>query len=185
MMSTVIPMPVSLPAAHTRCRSHRSIAGTVSETLISEDEAHPLVPISDEPPSKLRRRIKAYKINSDDESDGSFSVEDEYQMEEYPIVGDDDSSFMGDGTWANDCEEEEPVKRVYLGPISWIAMQVLPRYSGQPSTSQSLSRIERCVDCFSPYRQMFDATTDEEFRSVLENMKAEWAWVTNIVSVST
>jgi len=36
------------------------------------------------------------------------------------------------------------------------------------------------VDCFSPYQRMFDATTDHEFQTVLENMKAEWAWGTNI-----
>jgi len=162
---------------------YSNASGLMSETVISEDETHPLVPISDEPPSNYlrRRRIKAYKINSDDDSDGSFSVEDEYQMEEYPIIDDDDSSFLDNGTWDGESQEfDELTKRVHLGPISWIAMQVLPRYIDQPSASQSLSRIERFVDCFSPYRQMFDATTDDEFKMVLENLKAEWAWVTNI-----
>lgn len=154
-----------------------------SETLASDDETHASIPIIEEPPNQLRRRrVRGYKIDSGEESDVSFSIEEEYPPEQYPYE-DDDSSFLDSVTWENPMEDEEE-RRVYLGPISWIATQVLPRYANQSDdATQPLSKIEAFVNMFSPYKQMVDATTDDDFLNVLDQVRGEWRWALNVLLV--
>lgn len=81
-------------------------------------------------------------------------------------------------------DEEETARVVHLGPISWIATQVLPRYADQPDdATQPLSRLEVFVNWFSPYQQMVEATTDDEYLDVLDQVRSEWRWSMNILLV--
>ena len=86
--------------------------------------------ISDhEPVSQLRkrrtRRVRGYCLDTDE---SVLSMTDE----EPPLYEEDDSTFCdeqpSEGTWVE--EEEEEITVIQMGPVSWIAAQILPRYLG-------------------------------------------------------
>ena len=154
-------------------------AGRISETLTSDaddyDELrhHSVSPVLDGQPNQLRRRrLRAYKIDSDNTDEDS--IDDEYPYEN------EDCSRLDDRTW-DDHEDEAIVVR--MDTMSWIGFQLLPRYANQVSVPSSLWRIEAFVNRFSPYQEMVDATSDDEYQDILDRLKIEWRWGMNIVSV--
>jgi hypothetical protein len=155
-----------------------------SETLISDESRphSPVISILDNPTNQLRkRRVRPYRINSDDSSsDGS--AEDEYPNE-YPYENED--FCLLDNRTLNDCgdADEDNVKVIQMGTMSWIAFQFLPRFTDQVNAPQSLSAIEALLIRFSPYQEMLDAVSDDEYQCILDGLKTEWRWGMNIVSL--
>ena len=134
-----------------------------------------------EPVSQLRRRrtrrIKAYCLDTDE---SAFSMTDEEPL----IYEEEDSTFCDDrpseGTWVE--EEEEEVAVIRIGPVSWIAAQILPRYHDQEVTQNiELNVFEDAVNRVSPYAELRDATCDADFQKILDSVRGEWRWGMNIV----
>ena len=138
--------------------------------------------ISDhEPVSQLRqrrtRRVRGYCLDTDE---SVLSMTDE----EPPLYEEDDSTFCDDqpseGTWVE--EEEEEITVIQMGPVSWIAAQILPRYLGQESTvNAELNIFEDLVNRVSPYAELRNAACDDDFQKILDTVRGEWRWGMNIV----
>lgn len=137
-----------------------------------------------EPVSQLRKRrprkIKGYRLDTD-ESD--YSMTDE----ETPVCEEDDSTFFDDRpsetTWVE--EEEEEIMVVRMGPASWIAAQILPRFHDQETiVNVPLNVFEDAINRVSPYAELRNATCDADFQKVLEQVRFEWRWGMNIVRSS-
>ena len=138
--------------------------------------------ISDrEPVSQLRqrrmRRVTGYCLDTD-ESVASMTDE------EPPVYEEDDSTFCDDqpseGTWVE--EEVEEITVISMGPVSWIAAQILPRYQDQESTATvELNAAEAAVNRVSPYAELRNAACDADFQKVLDQVRSEWRWGMNIV----
>jgi len=152
----------------TMPESHMSY---ISEHEISEHE----------PVSQLRqrrtRRIKAYCLDTDE---STLSLTDEEPL----IYEEDDSTFCDDrpseGTWVEEEEEETAVIR--MGPVWWIAAQILPRYHNQEVTANvELNVFEDVVNRVSPYAELKNAVCDADFQKVLDSVRGEWRWGMNIV----
>jgi len=135
-----------------------------------------------EPVSQLRqrrtRRVKGYCLDTD-ESDLSMTDE------EPPIYEEDDSTFCDDrpseGTWVEE-EEEEEVTVIKMGPVSWIAAQILPRFHDQETTvNVELNAFESAINRVSPYAELRSATCDADFQKILDTVRSEWRWGMNIV----
>ena len=135
-----------------------------------------------EPVSQLRqrrtRRVKGYCLDTDD---SGLSMTDE----EPPIYEEDDSTFCDDrpseGTWAEE-EEVEEITVINMGPVSWIAAQILPRFHDQETTANvELNAFEAAINRVSPYAELRNAACDADFQKVLDNVRSEWRWGMNIV----
>ena len=134
-----------------------------------------------EPVSRLRqrrkRRIKAYCLDTDE---SVLSMTDE----EPPVYEDEDSTFCDDrpseGTWVE--EEEEEMMVIRMGPMSWIAAQILPRYHDQEATvNVELNVFENAINRVSPYAELSNAACDADFQKILNEVRSEWRWGMNIV----
>ena len=136
-----------------------------------------------EPVSQLRHRrprVKGYSLDTD-ESD--FSLTDE----ETPVCEEDDSTFCDDRpsetTWVE--EEEEEMMVVRMGPVSWFAAQVLPRFHDQETTvAVPLNVFEDAINRVSSYAELKDAVSEADFQRVLDQVRGEWRWGMNIVRSS-
>lgn len=137
-----------------------------------------------EPVSQLRqrqtRRIKGYCIDTDE---SVLSVTDE----ETPVFEEDDSTYCDDrpspseGTWVEEEEEERILVR--MGPVSWIAAQILPRFHDQqPIMVVQLNVFEDAINRVSPYAELKGAACDADFQRVLDGVRSEWRWGMNLVS---
>ena len=134
-----------------------------------------------EPVSQLRqrqtRRVKGYCLDTDE---SVLSMTDE----EPPIYQEDDSTFCGDqpseGTWVGEVEEEITV--INMGPMSWIAAQILPSYHGQEVlVNVKLNMFEDAINRVSPYAELREAACDADFQKILNEVRSEWRWGMNIV----
>ena len=133
-----------------------------------------------EPVSQLRQRrprTRGYCIDTDE---SVLSVTDE----ETPVCGEDDSTYCDDHpsevTWIE--EEEEEITVVSMGPVSWIAAQVLPRFHNQEATVDlPLNVFENAINRVSQYAELKNAVCDADFQSVLDQVRSEWRWGMNIV----
>jgi hypothetical protein len=155
---------------------------TMPESYISHFSEHEM---SDhEPVSQLRqrrRRVKGYCLDTDE---SVLSMSDE----EPPIYEEDDSTFCDDrpseGTWVE--EEEEEIEVIRMGPVSWIAAQILPRYHDQAVTvNVELNAFEDAINRVSPYAELRNAACDADFQKVLDTVRNEWRWGMNIVRSRT
>lgn len=147
----------------------------LSENEISEHE----------PVSELRqrrpRRIKGYHVDTDE---SALSMTDEE-----PTVGEgDDSTFCDDRpsevTWVEEEEEEEAeeIMVIKMGPVSWIAAQILPRFHDQEAIAKvPLNVFEGAIDRVSPYAELRNAACDHDFQKILDQVRTEWRWGMNIV----
>lgn len=103
--------------------------------------------------------------------------------EETHVYEEDDSTFCDDRpselTWT---EEEEEVMVVTMGPVSWIAAQILPRFHDQQATVDvPLNVFEAAINRVSPYLELKNATCDADFQRVLDQVRNEWRWGMNFV----
>ena len=133
-----------------------------------------------EPISQLRqrrtRKIKGYCLDTDE---SVLSMTDE----EPPTYEEDDSTFCDDrpseGSWV---EEEQDITVIRMGPVSWIAAQILPRYQSQEVTENvELNMFEATINRVSPYAELRNAVCDADFQNVLDQVRGEWRWGMNIV----
>lgn len=104
--------------------------------------------------------------------------------EEPPFCEEDDSTFCDDRpsevTWAE--EEEEEMMVVRMGPVSWVAAQILPRFHDQePTASVPLNFFEDAINRVSPYAELRNAACDADFQRTLDQVRGEWRWGMNIV----
>lgn len=156
---------------------------TMPESHISHMSEHE---ISDhEPVSQLRqrrtKRVRGYCLDTDE---SVLSMTDE----EPPIYEEDDCTFCDDrpseGTWVEEGEEEEVEEMtvIRLGPVSWIAAQILPRFHDQEATvNVELNVFEDAINRVSPYAELRNAACDADFQKVLDTVRGEWRWGMNIV----
>ena len=155
---------------------------SMPESYMSHASEHE---ISDhEPISQLRqrrtKRVKGYCIDTDE---SVLSMTDE----EPPVYEEDDSTFCGDrpseGTWVEEEEEEEEeIMVIRMGPVSWIAAQILPRFHDQEATVDvELNAFESAINRVSPYAELRNAACDADFQKVLDTVRSEWRWGMNIV----
>jgi len=105
--------------------------------------------------------------------------------EEPPIYEEDDSTFCDDrpseGTWVEE-EEEEEVTVIRMGPVSWIAAQILPRFHGQEAmVDAELNVFEHAINRVSPYGELRNAACDADFQKILDQVRGEWRWGMNIL----
>jgi len=138
-----------------------------------------------EPVSQIRqrrtRRVKGYCLDTDD---SGLSMTDEE-----PPIYEDDSTFCDDrpseGTWVEEEEEEEEEEEVMvieMGPVSWIAAQILPRFHDQETTvNVELNPFEAAINRVSPYAELRNAACDADFQKILDTVRSEWRWGMNIV----
>ena len=163
--------------------SHKILTSILDDTMPESQMSHLSEhEISDhEPVSQLRqrrtRRVKGYCLDTD-ESDLSMTDE------EPPIYEEDDSTFCDDrpseGTWVE--EEEEEITVIRMGPVSWIAAQILPRFHDQEVMANvELNAFESAINRVSPYAEMRNAVCDSDFQKVLDTVRSEWRWGMNIV----
>lgn len=152
----------------------------MSESHASHLSEHEI--LEDGPVSQLRRRqprIKGYSLDTDE---SALSATDE----ETPVYEEDDSTFddqPSESTWVE--EEEEEITVVEMGPVSWIAAQILPRFHNQePITHVPLNVFEDAINRVSPYAELTNAACDADFQRVLDQVRAEWRWGMNIVRQS-
>lgn len=104
--------------------------------------------------------------------------------EEPPVYEEDDSTFYDDRpsevTWVEGEEDEIMVVRV--GPVSWIAAQILPRFHDQEAILDTpLNVFEDAINRVSPYAELKNAACDTDFQQVLDQIRGEWRWGMNIV----
>jgi hypothetical protein len=104
--------------------------------------------------------------------------------EETPVCEEDDSTFCdvspSETTWVT--EEEEEIRAVIVGPISWFAAQVLPRFHDQETiVAVPLNTFEDIINRVSPYAELKGAVCDADFQRVLDQVRTEWRWGMNIV----
>ena len=126
---------------------------------------------------RRKRRIKAYCLDTDE---SALSMTDE----EPPVYVEDDSTFCDDrpseGTWVE--EEEEETRVIRVGPMSWVAAQILPQYHDQEATpTVELNMFEDAVNRVSPYAELTNAACDADFQKILNDVRSEWRWGMNIV----
>ena len=126
---------------------------------------------------RRKRRIKAYRLDTDE---SALSMTDE----EPPVYEEDDSTFCDDrpseGTWVE--EEEEELRVIKMGLVSWIAAQILPQYHDQEATpTVELNMFENAINRVSPYAELTNATCDADFQKILNDVRSEWRWGMNIV----
>ncbi|KAF9646266.1 hypothetical protein BDM02DRAFT_3271100 [Thelephora ganbajun] len=158
---------------------HSSGYDTIPESHLSHFSEHEIS--EREPVSQLRqrrkRKIKAYCIDTDE---SVLSTTDE----ELSIYGEEDSTFCDDrpseGTWVE--EEEEEITVIRMGPVSWVAGQVLPRFHDQEVTvNVELNVFEDAINRVSPYAELKNAVCDADFQKVLDGVRSEWRWGMNIL----
>lgn len=133
-----------------------------------------------EPVSQLRQRrpkTRGYCIDTDE------SVLSETD-EETPVCAEDDSTYCDDQpsevTWVE--EEEEEITVVSMGPVSWIAAQILPRFHSQEATVDlPLNVFEAAINRVSQYAELKNAVCDDDFQKVLDQVRNEWRWGMNIL----
>ena len=172
--------PESFPTAFFSCTILTpALDDTMPESYISHISEHEIS--EHEPVSQLRRRrtkrIKAYCLDSD-ESTLSMTDEEPVAYEEEDSTSCDDRP--SEGTWVE--EEEEEMMVIKVGPVSWIAAQILPRYHGQEATvNVELNVFEDAVNRVSPYAELRNAACDADFQKILDNVRSEWRWGMNIV----
>jgi hypothetical protein len=65
---------------------------------------------------------------------------------------------------------------------SWLVASLLPRYVDQVSIESTMSVAESTVSRFSIYRELRDASLDEDFEKVRKAMMTEWTYVGGCVS---
>jgi hypothetical protein len=132
-----------------------------------------------QPVSQLRQRrprVKGYSLDTD-ESDLSMTDE------ETPVCEEDDSTFCdvspSETTWV---AEEEEIRPVIMGSVSWFAAQVLPRFHDQEAiVAVPLNMFEDVINRVSPYAELKGAVCDADFQRVLDQVRTEWRWGMNIV----
>ena len=143
---------------------------------LSEQELSDHAPVS-QLRQRRTKRVKGYCLDTDD---SGLSMTDE----EPPIYEEDDSTYCDDrpseGTWVE--EEEEEVTVIEMGPVSWIAAQILPRFHDQETTvNVELNAFEAAVNRVSPYAELRNAACDADFQKILDTVRSEWRWGMNIV----
>jgi len=159
---------------------HLSGYDTMPESHISHMSEHELS--EHESVSQLRqrrtRRIKGYCIDTDE---SVLSMTDE----ELPVYEEEDDSTSCDdrpseGTWVE--EEEEDITVIRMGPVSWIAAQILPRYHDQEGEVDAQFNIfEDAINRVAPYAELRNAACDADFQKVLDQVRGEWRWGMNIL----
>ena len=180
----VISADVSLTHSRPLFPSRPNLISALDDTMPESHMSHMSEQdLSDhEPISQLRqrrtRRVKGYCLDTDD---SGLSMTDE----EPPIYEEDDSTYCDDrpseGTWVEEVEEEE-VMVIDMGPVSWIAAQILPRFHDQETTANvELNAFEAAINRVSPYAELRNAACDDDFQKILDTVRSEWRWGMNIV----
>ena len=71
---------------------------------------------------------------------------------------------------------------VGIGPVSWVAAQILPQYLDQEATpTVELNMFEDAVNRVSPYTKLMSAACDADFQQILNDVRSEWRWGVGIV----
>jgi len=155
--------------SHT-CSSDSSDTLTSPSTPTSTDFDLPEVPPIEQ--QKLRkRRIRGYSVDPDNEDmDEECSIEDD--LDDYCFIEEDTLLEPGDLDCADGVIEIPPKS---IGP--WLVASLLPRYADQISVDSTMSIAESTVSRFSIYRELRDASLDEDFQKILKTMMTEWTFV--------
>jgi len=151
------------------CPSESSDTLTTPSTPTSIDFGQPEVPCPEQQQKLRRRRVRGYSVNPDHEDmDDELSIEDDFDTFPYS----EDHTLLDHSTEL-DCADN--VSSVSMG--SWLVASLLPRYADQTSMESTMSVAESTVSRFSIYRELRDASLDENFEKVLAAMMTEWTYV--------
>jgi len=115
-------------------------------------------------------------VDPDNEDmDEECSIEDD--LGDYCFIEEDTLLEPGDLDCADGVIEIPPKS---IGP--WLVASLLPRYADQISVDSTMSIAESTVSRFSIYRELRDASLDEDFQKILKTMMTEWTFVGACVS---
>ncbi|KDR68662.1 hypothetical protein GALMADRAFT_230988 [Galerina marginata CBS 339.88] len=149
-----------------------------------------IITLDDVPPpaqSTIRRRIKGYAVNSDDDmcsTDGG-----EYIPDDRPLQ--DDNSYTN--TCVDDDDDEYSKALVYrlgssgevisLSPREdedgWLAFSPLPLplYTEKLTVPRDLTRAERVLASMTMYAELAAAETEDDFEPVFRRLQHEWTFI--------
>ncbi|KIM77105.1 hypothetical protein PILCRDRAFT_77105, partial [Piloderma croceum F 1598] len=156
--------------------SHTSNTLTSPCTPTSTDFDLPEVPGPVEQQKLRRRRVRGYSVDPDNED-----MDDECSIEDDP----DDYCFVEEDTLLEPADLDCADGVIGIPPKSigpWLVASLLPRYVDQISVESTMSAAESTVSRFSIYRELRDASLDEDFEKVLKTMMTEWTFVGACVS---
>jgi hypothetical protein len=123
-----------------------------------------------------RRRVRGYSVDPDNEDmDEECSIEDDF--DNYCIDEEDTLLEPADLDCADGVIEIPPRS---IG--QWLVTSLLPSHVDQISVESTMSVAESTVSRFSIYRELRDASLDEDFEKVLKTMMTEWTFVGACVS---
>jgi len=142
---------------------------TPTDTVFSQPEISG--PLEDQTP---RRRVRSYSVDPNNEDlDEECSIEDDFDfVEEDRLLEKPLDLDCADGA----------IKVPYIPIGSWLVASLLSRYVDQVSVESTMSVAKSTVSRFSIYRELRDASLDEDFEKVLAEMM-EWTYVGACVSM--
>jgi hypothetical protein len=108
-------------------------------------------------------------------------MDDECSIEDDP----DDYCFVEEDTLLEPADLDCAEGVIGIPPISigpWLVASLLPRHVDQISVESTMSVAESTVSRFSIYRELRDASLDEDFEKILKTMMTEWTFVGACVS---
>jgi len=73
-------------------------------------------------------------------------------------------------------EGEEETTVIRMGPVSWVAVQILPYYYGERGTANAEPTSEDTIDRVTPYAGLGNAVWDADFRKTLDEDLSGWQW---------
>jgi len=159
--------PILIDSLITDCADTLSSPSTATGTDFDPSDVSS--PIKEGKPK--RRRIRGYSVDPDNED-----MDDEYSIE-----GDFDDFYSEDDHLLQNAADLDCVGGIIeVPPISigsWMVASLLPRYVDQISIESTSSVAESTVSHFSIYRELRDASLDEDFEKVKTAMMTEWTYV--------
>ncbi|KAJ7733612.1 hypothetical protein B0H14DRAFT_2996387 [Mycena olivaceomarginata] len=114
------------------------------------------------PPLPLRRRVRGYCINSDEEPDSFSETDDE---------DDDSKALLDDPSFINDEDEEPPAPiKISFNPMEWIA-----------GSNRDPIFFERVISSFTVYSEMKHARCHDDFDRIFTRLQLEWTYTAGIL----
>jgi hypothetical protein len=127
--------------------------------------------VEDQKPQK--RRVRGYSVDPDNEDMDECSIEDD----------DFDHTCFEEDPLLQSPECADSVIQVPPLPIgSWLVASLLPRYVDQRSVDSTMSVAESTISRFSIYRELREASLDEDYENIKTAMMTEWTYVGACVS---
>ncbi|KAF8163851.1 hypothetical protein B0H34DRAFT_341343 [Crassisporium funariophilum] len=151
----------------------------------SIDECEDIKPI--EQPQTIRRRVRGYAINSDDEV---FSSDGEPLPETKPIFSETASYSCIDSDDEDPYSDPSAIRLPHrhdgaltLSPttremsIGWIAESLLPRYTEKMEVPPQMTRVESALASFTTYSELKEANMDSHYERVFHRLQMEWTYI--------